>query len=375
MKRFFDAEAIFHIPNEEIEALKSRAKTEDKDAQFCLGRYYNVVQPDEDASYKARDLFKSAMANGSLEAEVALSLMYSKGEALLPVDVEKSDEMLQHAVSQGCEWAKVRYVRRLIYGDLFAEKDHDLALDIIEETLKGDCDKGEWFCLKGELLELSESLSASREWYLKARAEGCVKAHAYAAVALCYDDEYNMVDWENFLDLTDKGFEEHNNTLCLSLQKLVIKEHLDDVPAYKWHDVREEIRQGLELANRLGDLGAIAALGDIYRCGEMDIMQRYSMAWAYYARLAILGGYEGYEKLYSMMKSRQVEKSDELKYSCAINAVRYGCKEMIPEVIKLYKRGELDAYAKEIEKYYMPIYLNMPDDDYPDDDGRFDGYA
>ena len=104
-------------------------------------------------------------------------------------------------------------------------------------------------------------------------------------------------------------------------------------------------------------------------------MQRYSMAWAYYARLAILGGYEGYEKLYSMMKSRQVEKSDELKYSCAINAVRYGCKEMIPEVIKLYKRGELDAYAKEIEKYYMPIYLNMPDDDYPDDDGRFDGYA
>ena len=44
-------------------------------------------------------------------------------------------------------------------------------------------------------------------------------------------------------------------------------------------------------------------------------------------------------------------------------------------MIKLYKRGELDAYAKEIEKYYMPIYLNMPDDDYPDDDGRFDGYA
>jgi hypothetical protein len=47
---------------------------------------------------------------------------------------------------------------------------------------------------------------------------------------------------------------------------------------------------------------------------------------------------------------------------------------MIPEVIKLYKRGELNNYAKEIEKYYLPIYMAMPDD-YPDDDGRFDAYA
>ena len=375
MKRFFDAEAIFHIPKEEIDEIKSRARADDKDAKFCLGRYYNVVQPDEDACYRARDLFKEAMELGSLEAEAALSLMYRKGEALLPMDVEKSDEMLQHAVSQGCEWASVRYVRRLIYGDLFADSDIDLALEIIDETLKGDCDKGVWYCLKGEALELSDGLSASREWYLKARAEGCVTAHAYAAIALCYDDDYKLIDAENFFNLTDKGFEEHNNTLCLTLQKLMIKDRLEEVPDYKRYDVRDEVRKGLELANCLGDLLAIEALGDIYRCGEMGMTPRLSMAWAYYARLAIFGSYVGYQKLYSMIKSRQVEKGDDLKYSCAINAVRYGCKEMIPEVIELYKRGELNQYASEIEKYYIPIFENMSDDDYPDDDGRFDAYA
>ena len=61
-------------------------------------------------------------------------------------------------------------------------------------------------------------------------------------------------------------------------------------------------------------------------------------------------------------------------------ALRNGMKDQNDDVVDAYRDGELQEYAEEIEKCYVPHYGefdddNDYDDDLEDDDGRWDPYV
>ena len=67
---------------------------------------------------------------------------------------------------------------------------------------------------------------------------------------------------------------------------------------------------------------------------------------------------------------------------CMINGARQHSKWLISETVNAYRRGRLTQFAREIEMFHIPAYDAIPDDeplddeeDYPDDDGRFDPWA
>ena len=71
----------------------------------------------------------------------------------------------------------------------------------------------------------------------------------------------------------------------------------------------------------------------------------------------------------------------------SISGTRYGSEAMLSEAVEAYRQGRLTAFAPEIEQYYLPLSdgqgtheepdeTDMPyEDEYPDDDGRYDAYV
>ena len=377
MRRFFYPQNIFWIEPEEMAEIEKRANEGDKDAKFMLGRFHIVCQPTAESTSTAYTLFTEAMTLGSLEAEVELSYMHRYGESNLPVDIHKSDSMLLHAVSEGCELAALRYAKRMIYGDLYTEANPKKALEHIDSFIEAGFSPADWYYLKGCAIEEISGHAAAAQWYLKARERGCTVAHAYAAVALCYDDKFNLVDHELFLDLTDKGFA-HNDTFSFALQRLAALELYDHMAAEEKEEFIKGIIKDLELIAQMGIGAAAKTLGDLYRYGEYDQEEDFDKAWKWYARGALYGYYDCYAGLYSMAKTKDYEADDNFKEACAIYAVRYGSEEMLREVVEQYRRGKFTDYAAEIEKYYIAIYDKMvEEEDEPeiDDDGRYDPYV
>lgn len=85
-----------------------------------------------------------------------------------------------------------------------------------------------------------------------------------------------------------------------------------------------------------------------------------------------------------MLHDHFIDRDDAEKDMIALKGARLGSKRLIGETVMAYTYGRLAEYAAEIERYYEPVFDNPEfacseddtfDDEFPDDDGRFDAYA
>ena len=105
--------------------------------------------------------------------------------------------------------------------------------------------------------------------------------------------------------------------------------------------------------------------------------ENLARAFSYYAKGAILGSADCYERMYEMVVAEEIEGnySQDFADNCVLEATRLGSQDMMRQVVAIYKAGRLTDFAAEIEQYYLPVVEAMDDDDMPDDDGRYDAYA
>ena len=91
-----------------------------------------------------------------------------------------------------------------------------------------------------------------------------------------------------------------------------------------------------------------------------------------------------------MSLNGDIEEEGDAQYFrdiCALKGARHGSEAMLSEAVEAYRQGRLTAFAPEIEQYYLPLSdgqvaqeepdeTDIPyDEEYPDDDGRYDAYV
>lgn len=80
--------------------------------------------------------------------------------------------------------------------------------------------------------------------------------------------------------------------------------------------------------------------------------------------------------MFDMIRDHYIDKPQEFRDMLALYGTRAGSRRLLSETVIAYTYGRLTEYAAEIEQLYEPVFDNEEyDEDFPDDDGRFDAYS
>ncbi|MBP5548619.1 MAG: hypothetical protein J6X58_07010 [Bacteroidales bacterium] len=376
---------LFRLKPEDVEKLK---KSETADDICLLGRWYWITAPVEDYQKQAEACFRKAMELGSKEAQLNLANMYRLG-AFGMVDMDEYCDLRDTLYAEGYELAEIRWCRDRAYG-IGNYEDIDKALEDCERLMaKYKKPDPRWYDLLGNIYLEKGDTKKSNEYFLKAIEGGYLDAYS------------GLVDMPEMLE---KGRAAGCGGCCVLLAEEIRKrrDYMEgsdaDIVEAGLSDSekqaalaanakgREELKQQeialYEEAVKLGEPTGYYCLGMMYYDEDDE------KAWNYFMRGCSLGHPYCMSMIAEMinegMASDQYHWEDVCLYR--LYALRYGDDDQLLPVVHAYNEGELKEFAEEIENIYIPKFESQEydvdgledwpdDDDYEDDDGRYDAYV
>ena len=123
----------------------------------------------------------------------------------------------------------------------------------------------------------------------------------------------------------------------------------------------------------------------------VEVEKDKEKAFTCYANGAIHDSRECIESMWKMMHFHDIDRPLDYIDEIALRGARNGSKHLLAEVVIAKQEGRLQKYAEEIEKHYEPIFDSPDfkldenwntaaedyddDDDFEEDDGRYDAWA
>lgn len=382
LRVFSTYECMFMLDSNILDVLRKHARVGNRYALFAIGRYNICVRPMYDSDRKAEEYFASAYSEGLPEAAAALSRMYAMGETGL-VDRLKAKELLMEAMEKECDFAAQIHLTNMIFGRYGYRAEPEKAKEILDSLIERDERRQveanpQWYHMRGMALRQFKSLSAARKDFETAASLGLVTAWSDCALACGYNDMDELVDREACMKVLETGIW-YRDDFSFYMKAVLEAEEYDGLSEWKKCYAREKLKDTLEKSYRLGSSAAAELLGDIYYNGWYDMPEDNGLAWQWYARGSILVSFSCYEKMFDMVLNHYVEEDTTFRDDLAIRGARYGSERLLNETVIAYSQGRLTAYAAEIEQYYVPVFdagdRDGDEEEYPDDDGRFDAYV
>lgn len=396
LRVFYQRNSIFKLSKETIQRITRAAENNDACALFALGRYHIVTKPSPLSASTSLFLFGLAMQNKLPDAIAASAEAWRYGDVGM-VDHEKADQMLALALKEGSEYAAVLHLKELVFGTSIKDSNPKEALQKAEERIHCETNYthyfGLWLYYKAIALDTLGQKEEACNFFTHATRHGV--AAAWTELAFMKgkaDDQGNFADHDAYLATLREGakHQDVNSRAFLALQTTT---DFDKLPAEaQSKEVAQEIIHEWEECYRQGSRIAAEYLGDIYYHGFCLQPKDMEKAWKWYFKAAIWDLPSAYEKLYDMVYYH--DKDIELKDQdlLALQGARLGSRKLLDATVIAHTQGRLNDFAKEIEKYYDPIFDaepdkpdhdepdddkpndDKPDDDKPDDDGRFDAW-
>lgn len=388
MWTFLAGENLFFLHDSTLAKLRQSADTGNRYALYGLGRYHYYVRPDETSDSIAERCFRKAYEKGYPEGAAGLALMYRCGDIGL-VDRLRAKTLLAEAMEQGCDLAAFAYIRDLIFGRSGLKSDPAKAIELLNELIRDQGDNPMWRYMRGWAVQVTGSFPDAKDDYEAAAHGGIIAAWSDLACALSFNEKDELADPEAFSAALAVGAE-HRDCYCVYLQALCQVEDFDNMQRYSQLCARDRCISLLEKAYGMGSKEAAVSLGNTYYYGLYNTVEDYGEAYKWYARASILGSGDAYGQLYLMSLNGDIEEEGDAQYFrdiCALKGARYGSEAMLSEAVEAYKQGRLTAFAPEIEQYYLPLSdgqgtqeepdeTDIPyEEEYPDDDGRYDAYV
>ena len=361
MIKFYNPTTIRTISKEEVERIKTLAKTGDPVACFKLGRItyaWSDLSAEEDYLITTKRLLTQAQRGGVVEADVALAIMMLNGE-IEPYNPRRALGMLEDTMKKGNEYAAYHQLCNLIFARFGYKQDLNLAEKILDQLMEHSSNP--WFYdLKGEVLQARGRYEDSEPWFTKAVECGITFSYNALAYARGYDNEGKLRNWDAFIKTQCKGADE-GNMFCMHYfaeNQIQEYESLSPEQTEKRNECRSNILELLEECVDEKHGYSAETLGDIYRGGLYDVPVDYDKAWRFYMLGADYAGLgDCYEKLYDMIEQGQVIRGTD-RQECleqfAIFGARLRNRRMQKETVRMYRSGRMTRYAAEIEMYHMP---------------------
>ena len=386
MRKFYNLAGILSLSEEEKELIRQQALEGDPVACFKLAEIHLHLHECEDYVASAHELLKKASEGGVADADAAIAMMMIKGQ-LEPYEPSKAIRLLESAILRKSVLGVVYQLRNTIFGRYGYTENLEMALKTVDALLETE-DNPYWYGLKGEVLCRMGKVIESEQWFEKAVKGGLVTYYSDLALARGSDDEFNYRDYEAFCNTALEG-NEAGDPVCFYFYALeCIDNYYDIDPDDK--ESRDQFRslilEGLEENIMRREPHSAELLGDIYREGRIDVPVDKNKAWGYYLLGSEFYVASCFEKMYNMLDTNEIKhvnmSNEDAMDLCMINGARQHSKWLISETVNAYRRGRLTQFAREIEMFHIPAYDAIQDDeslddeeDYPDDDGRFDPWA
>lgn len=383
MRNFLSNIYVRNLSYEQVQEIYDKADEGNPQACFQKTLVLLAWRDEEDWGKSAHKLLLKAKAGGVIDAEAVIADMIRYGE-LEKSDFARAKKLLEKSLAKGSEFAAKYHIENLLYGLCGTVEDPEAALEFIDNLL-AQSDNPMWYYYKGLAIERTDCLSAAKEWYNKALEWGVAEAIADYATAVGFDDEYEMEDQDAYEKILDEGCK-INNPMCKYLKARL--------QGAKWYDLPDEndeekeellddILDNLESAATLGLAEASLWLGHIYKEGLYDLETDLEQAWAWYEDGAQFRSGECYEAMYAMAVQGLLHSPQEgrkIADLCAIKGARCGSRMMLRATVEAYYDGRLQGFASEIEEYYIPVYTLLggeedDEEDYDEDDGRYDAWS
>lgn len=383
LRIFTEYSNIFLMSDDTIETLWLYADGGNKYACYAYGYYHLMANPDAKSAQLAEDYLTKAYDNGVQEAAVALAIMYRYGDIGF-VDRLKAKSLLMEALEKENYYAAVVHVKDIIHGRFNVEADPKKAISILNMLIEKEPDNPKWYHLRADAKQ-ELSLPDAKDDYLYAAENGILTAWGDWAYACSFDEKGEFIGLYKSQDILKRGCDNrcYHSIYLSAIYKL---DGYDNLPEYRKLFQRDSAIKLLEQAFHFGSSDAAIFMGDIYYNGYYDIEEDDEKAWTWYVMAAMLMNATAYEKMFYMIEDGIIEEEQSFTDYCAISAARLGSDKMLRKIVKAYFDGRLTEYAAEIEQYYIPKYNtledeleeeneNFDDDDYDEEDGRYDAYV
>lgn len=383
MRNFLSNIYVRNLSYEQVQEIYDKADEGNPQACFQKALVLLAWRDEDDWGKSAHKLLLKAKAGGIIDAEAVIADMIRYGE-LEKSDFARAKKLLDKSLAKGCEFAAKYHIENLLYGLCGTVEDPEAALEFIDNLL-AQSDNPMWYYYKGLAIERTDCLSAAKEWYNKALEWGVAEAIADYATAVGFDDEYELEDQDAYEKILDEGCK-LNNPMCKYLKARLQGAKWYDLPPENEEEKDElldDILDNLESAATLGLAEASLWLGHIYKEGLYDLETDLEQAWAWYEDGAQFRSGECYEAMYAMAVQGLLHSPQEgrkIADLCAIKGARCGSRMMLRATVEAYYDGRLQGFASEIEEYYIPVYTLLggeedDDEDYDEDDGRYDAWS
>lgn len=383
MRNFLSNIYVRNLSYEQVHEIYEKADEGNPQACFQKALVLLAWRDEDDWAKSAHKLLLKAKAGGVIDAEAVIADMIRYGE-LEKSDFARAKKLLDKSLAKGSEFAAKYHIENLLYGLCGTVEDPEAALEFIDNLL-AQSDNPMWYYYKGLAIERTDCLSAAKEWYNKALEWGVAEAIADYATALGFDDEYELEDQDAYEKILDEGCK-LNNPMCKYLKARLQGAKWYELPPENEEEKEElldDILDNLESAATLGLAEASLWLGHIYKEGLYDLETDLEQAWAWYEDGAQFRSGECYEAMYAMAVQGLLHSPQEgrkIADLCAIKGARCGSRMMLRATVEAYYDGRLQGFASEIEEYYIPVYTLLggeedDDEDYDEDDGRYDAWS
>ena len=363
---------LFRLTEEQVEALEDAAGKGSALAQYTLGRYHQVVQPDGESLEKARDLFISSGKAGMGDPLAALAQMMIHGQLdSVDVDEERYYQGMQEAWDKGSMVGVYHVYKGAIMGTSSHEAVPQEVIDNIKQWLKGDESEDilkvnpTYYEVLAAAYEQLDDWDTAAEYYLKCVRMGRYDLHYQWVLNTFIEKNYEITDEEGY----QKAIEEGVALGCP--YSYVLRAYLNE----QRYEASEDEKEKEALSRMIGeDFYTAGSLGEgvgYYNLGLLNYQSLYgyneddNAAWGYFLDASGMNVAEAWGMMGDMYLEEKApaDLGPHFISYCRLMGLRLGDDSMLIPVIISYYGGYLDQYEEEVQKYYLPRYNALTDEE------------
>lgn len=357
------------LSEEQVDLLKEYAEKGYAVSQFALGRYYQVVE----ASYdEARDLFIAASKAGLTDATAALAIMYRLGQfGEIEIDKDKYLQSLQDACSQGSALANHQLLKAEILGLDGVEARPQEIIDGIKKWLNGNESEDLqvinpiYYELMGLAYQVLDDWKTAAEYYMKCVRMGYVEVYPDYLILSSYNQNYELIDEEGYYKGIETGCQ-IGIPYCFLMRATLNKDRYDSTDDEKEKEaLHKSIAQDLTTASNRGDGNAALQLAYHYYYGEYGFEEDNNLAWGQCLDATSMNMADAWSMLVQIVLDDNGPDNlpNNFVAYCRLMALRLGDQDQLIPVVIAYRSGGLGKYKNEVEKYYLPQYNALSDEE------------
>lgn len=349
---------LFRITQEQLDLIQKAADKGYAVAHYVLGRYHQVVKPEEESIEKALKYLESAAKAGIPDAQWALAIDYLYGYQG-PVELDEFNKRIDQAIDNGSMLALKQRLYDTIHGLHGQKADPKTIIRQIEAFLAKDEENAliypYMYDLLGDAYRKIGNKDKADESYEKAVDNGFFEADAHR--------------FENRVDGPDKDFYRQTFSFLLDFScdnkapRSFMLRGLESAFTYEQdeeedEDLTEKIKADLETAYELGEGDAAYYLGQYYYEGSHGFEKDDDEAWDWFYKGGTLESGLAFKGMIKMIEDGyELEGMPEdyletLRLHASYRLNEAEAETAIPTMIIVNAKGEATIYKVEKTEWY-----------------------